>query len=57
LRTEDVIQAKANIVAIACPFCLLMFEDGIKAKGVEESLKALDLAELVESAMEEPATA
>ena len=49
MRTEDVIQAKANIVAIACPFCLLMFEDGIKAKGVEESLKALDIAEFVES--------
>jgi len=46
-RLEDVINTKANIVASACPYCLQMFEDAIKAKGVEESLKAQDIAELV----------
>ncbi|MBI4301755.1 MAG: (Fe-S)-binding protein [Chloroflexi bacterium] len=50
-RTEHAIQAGADIVATACPFCLQMFEDGIKGKGVEESLHALDLAELVEKAL------
>ena len=46
-RTEDVIEAKAELVATACPFCLVMFEDGLKTKGVEESIKAMDLSELV----------
>jgi Fe-S oxidoreductase len=46
-RLEDVINTRANIVASACPYCLQMFEDAIKAKGVEESLKAQDIAELV----------
>ena len=46
-RLEDVIDTKADIVASACPYCLQMFEDAIKAKGVEESLKAQDIAELV----------
>ncbi|GAI27673.1 unnamed protein product, partial [marine sediment metagenome] len=31
-----------------CPFCLQMFEDGIKAKAAEEWLKVMDIAELVE---------
>ena len=46
-RTEQVIQANVDTVATACPYCLSMFEDGIKAKEAEESLKAMDLAELV----------
>jgi len=46
-RIEEVIQAKADIVATACPYCLQMFEDAIKAKAAEESLKALDIAELL----------
>jgi len=47
LRTEQVMETKASIVATACPFCLQMFEDGIKAKGAEESLRVMDIAELV----------
>ena len=47
LRTEQVIETKAQIVATACPFCLQMFEDGIKAKAAEETLKVMDIAELV----------
>ncbi len=51
-RIEDVIQTKADILATACPYCLQMFEDAIKAKAVEESLKALDIAELVASRLD-----
>jgi len=47
VRTEQAMDTKAQIVATACPFCLQMFEDGIKTKGVEESLKVMDIAELV----------
>ena len=48
LRTEQAIEAKVQIIATACPFCLQMFEDGIKAKAAEEWLKVMDIAELVE---------
>ena len=47
MRTEQVIETKAQIVATACPYCLQMFEDGIKAKAAEQSLKVMDIAELV----------
>ena len=46
-RTEQVIEAKADIVATACPYCLAMFEDGLKTKEVAETVKAKDLSELV----------
>jgi Fe-S oxidoreductase len=58
MRTEQVIDTKARIVATACPYCLQMFEDGIKTKAAEESLKAMDVAELVEqSALYRPYSA
>ena len=47
VRIEDVINTKAEVVATACPYCMQMLEDSIKTKGVEESLKDLDIAELV----------
>ena len=52
-RTEDVIEAKVDMVATACPYCLTMFEDGLKTKEVEESVKAVDLSELVVQALSE----
>ncbi len=50
-RTEQIIETKADIVATACPYCLSMFEDGLKTKGVGESVKAMDLSELVVQAL------
>ncbi len=47
VRTQDALDTGADTVAVACPYCLIMFEDAIKAKGAEEKLKAVDLAELV----------
>jgi Fe-S oxidoreductase/nitrate reductase gamma subunit len=46
-RTEEVVQSKADLVATACPFCLIMLEDGLKTKGAEETVHARDLAEIV----------
>lgn len=50
-RTDQAVQAKANWVSTACPYCLTMIGDGIKEKGLEESMSAYDLSELVVQAM------
>ncbi len=47
MRIEQVIDTGAGVVVSSCPYCLQMFEDAIKAKGKEESLKAIDIAEVV----------
>jgi Fe-S oxidoreductase/nitrate reductase gamma subunit len=52
MRTEQALKTKANILATACPYCLQMFEDAIKAKEATESLKVMDIAELVERAIQ-----
>ena len=46
-RTEQLLDTKADVVSTACPFCLSMFEDGLKTKGAEENVKVYDLSELV----------
>jgi len=51
-RVDEIIQAKVDMVATACPYCLTMFGDGIRSKGVEESLQAIDLSELIAEALD-----
>ena len=46
-RSEGAIQSGAKTVGVACPFCLTMFEDGMKAKGEEENIQVADIAELI----------
>ena len=51
-RAEEIVNNKADNVAVACPFCLTMIEDGMKELNKEESIKTLDIAELVAASME-----
>jgi Fe-S oxidoreductase len=51
MRTDDAIRTNCEIIATACPFCMLMFEDGVKAKEVEETIKVMDVAELIAEAI------
>src|SRR5262249_12907784 len=46
-RTDEVIAANAEAVAVACPFCNIMLTDGMKQRNVEDKIQVLDVAELV----------
>jgi heterodisulfide reductase subunit D len=45
-RMEDVIEVKANVVALACPFCMTMLRDGVKHREQEQNIEVLDIAEI-----------
>lgn len=49
-RTEDVLDAKADVVATACPFCMVMMTDGVKHFNKENDIEVKDLTELVAEA-------
>ncbi len=49
-RTEEALGTQADIIATACPFCMVMLTDGIKYKNREEQVKNYDIAELVSMA-------
>jgi succinate dehydrogenase/fumarate reductase iron-sulfur protein len=47
LRLKEVCSTGANILAVACPKCLIMFEDAIKSDNLEEKVIVKDISELV----------
>jgi Fe-S oxidoreductase len=47
-RIQMAAAAGANVIVTACPFCLANIEDAIKVAGMEEQMRAIDLAELVD---------
>lgn len=51
-RTKDVLESKASVVAVACPFCSTMLGDGVKEKEKQDDIKVLDIAEMIEASME-----
>jgi Fe-S oxidoreductase len=51
MRMDEALQTKPTVIGTACPYCLQMFEDAITAKGVEGSIKAMDLIELVDRSL------
>ncbi|MEE9491314.1 MAG: (Fe-S)-binding protein, partial [Dehalococcoidia bacterium] len=52
IRTEEAMKTNAEVLASACPFCIQMFEDAIKAVEAEGTLKAMDVAEIIAEAIE-----
>jgi Fe-S oxidoreductase len=47
-RTEEAIATGADTIGVACPYCLIMLDDGAKAKG--ERINVLDVAQVVAQA-------
>jgi Fe-S oxidoreductase len=46
-RSNEAIATGASVIASACPFCNTMMTDGVKLAEKEESIKVMDVAELI----------
>ena len=47
-RSEEALKTGASVVAVACPYCMTMLNDGIKSlKGDETNTSVKDIAEIV----------
>jgi Fe-S oxidoreductase len=44
-RTQEAISTGAATMGVACPYCLIMLDDGAKAEG--ERIKVLDVAQVL----------
>jgi len=51
-RVKDAAELGAEIIATACPFCVLTLEDAVKTSGHEEKIRVMDVAELLAEAIE-----
>ncbi|GIV34612.1 MAG: hypothetical protein KatS3mg031_2147 [Chitinophagales bacterium] len=50
-RTEQALETDPDIIAAACPFCMTMLTDGLKAKEKQNAVKVYDIAELLEKSI------
>jgi Fe-S oxidoreductase len=50
-RVEQALKKDPNTVCVCCPYCLTMFEDGLKDTKADEKVQVLDLAEIVAGAL------
>jgi Fe-S oxidoreductase len=51
-RTEEAMDTGATVVASACPFCMTMLTDGVKAKEASDHVHVRDIAEIVLDAIQ-----
>ncbi len=50
-RVEEALDRQAETVCVCCPYCMTMFDDGLKDKEADEKIQVLDLAEIVARAL------
>ena len=51
-RVNEALETGAEVLAAACPFCITMFDDGIKGVEAEDKLQIEDISEIVARAIE-----
>jgi Fe-S oxidoreductase len=47
IRAREAGDVKADILAVACPNCLTMLDDAVKAEGLADRIKVMDISELL----------
>lgn len=51
-RSREALNTGAEVIASACPFCNTMMTDGVKNAEKEDSVKVLDIAEIIAAEIE-----
>lgn len=46
-RARQILETGADVVAVGCPFCMTMLEDGVNARKGERDVRVMDVAELL----------
>ncbi len=52
VRIREAADTGADAVVTACPYCLIMLEDGLKIADLEDRLKVMDMNELLKESLE-----
>jgi Fe-S oxidoreductase len=46
-RARQILATGADVVAVGCPFCLTMLEDGVNARKGDRDVRVMDVAEIL----------
>jgi Fe-S oxidoreductase len=50
-RTEEALGTGADVISTACPFCMIMLDDAVKASGRGDDVSVLDISQVVERSL------
>jgi Fe-S oxidoreductase len=50
-RTEEALGTGADVVSTACPYCMIMLDDAVRAHDKQDDVRVLDLSQLVEESL------
>jgi len=50
-RIDEALGTGADVIAVNCPFCLTMMQDGVTASEKQDSVMVYDLSELIVNGM------
>ncbi len=50
-RTEEALDTGADVVSTACPYCMIMLDDAVRANAKEDEVRVLDLSQVVEESL------
>ena len=56
-RTDEALGTGADVVSTACPYCMIMLDDAVRAYAKEDEVRVLDLSQLVEESLGQPVAA
>jgi Fe-S oxidoreductase len=51
-RTNEALGTGADIISTACPFCMIMLDDAVKANGRDEEVSVMDISQVVERSLQ-----
>ncbi len=52
VRVEEALKKDPKTICVCCPYCMTMFQDGLKDSKADDRVKVLDLAEIVAETLE-----
>jgi Fe-S oxidoreductase/nitrate reductase gamma subunit len=55
-RAREAIETGADVLAVGCPFCMTMMEDGISARKGDRDVRVMDVSELLWEAVKSEST-
>ncbi len=50
-RTNEALATGADVVSTACPFCMIMIDDAVKANGKGDEVSVLDISQVMERSL------
>ncbi len=50
-RTDEALTTGADVVSTACPYCLIMLDDAVRARQREDDVRVMDVSQVMEASM------